>query len=123
MTAKNLTKEAVAAMIDHTNLKATATREDIRRLCEEAKMYRFASVMVNSAFTAFCKELVAGSGVLVGTVVGFPLGQMSTVAKVFEAEFALSDGANEIDYVVNVSDVKDGKWDLVKAEMAKMTEI
>lgn len=52
-----------------------------------------------------------------------PLGQMSTVAKVFEAEFALSDGANEIDYVVNVSDVKDGKWDLVKAEMAKMTEI
>ena len=123
MTAKKLTKEAVSAMIDHTNLKATATREDIRRLCEEARTYHFASVMVNSAFTALCKELVAGSGVLVGTVAGFPLGQMSTAAKVFEAETAIQDGANEIDYVVNVSDVKDGKWDLVKAEMAKITEV
>ena len=53
-----LTKEAVAGMIDHTNLKATATREDIRRLCEEAKTFRFASVMVNSAFTALCRDLV-----------------------------------------------------------------
>ena len=122
MTAKKLTKEAVAAMIDHTNLKPTATREDIRRLCEEARTYHFASVMVNSGFTALCKELVAGSGVLVGTVAGFPLGQMSTAAKVFEAETAIADGANEIDYVVNVSDVKDGKWDLIKDEMAKITE-
>ena len=122
MDTKLLTKDAVAGMIDHTNLKATATREDIRRLCEEAKTYRFASVMVNSAFTALCKELVQGTGVLVGTVAGFPLGQMSTAAKVFEAETAIADGADEIDYVVNVSDVKDGKWDLVKDEMAKITE-
>jgi len=121
MNTKALTKEAVAGMIDHTNLKATATREDIRRLCEEAKTYHFASVMVNSAFTALCSELVKGTGVLVGTVAGFPLGQMSTAAKVFEAETAIADGANEIDYVVNVSDVKDGKWDLVKDEMAKIT--
>jgi deoxyribose-phosphate aldolase len=121
MNTKALTKEAVAGMIDHTNLKATATREDIRRLCEEAKTCHFASVMVNSAFTALCSELVKGTGVLVGTVAGFPLGQMSTAAKVFEAETAIADGANEIDYVVNVSDVKDGKWDLVKDEMAKIT--
>ena len=107
MDTKLLTKDAVAGMIDHTNLKATATREDIRKLCEEAKTYRFASVMVNSAFTALCKELVQGTGVLVGTVAGFPLGQMSTAAKVFEAETAIADGADEIDYVVNVSDVKD----------------
>ena len=118
---KMLTKETVAGMIDHTNLKATATREDIRRLCEEAKTYRFASVMVNSAFTALCSELVKGTGVLVGTVAGFPLGQMSTAAKVFEAETAIADGADEIDYVVNVSDVKDGKWDLVRGEMEKIT--
>ena len=118
---KMLTKETVAGMIDHTNLKATATREDIRRLCEEAKTYRFASVMVNSAFTAICSELVKGTGVLVGTVAGFPLGQMSTAAKVFEAETAIADGADEIDYVVNVSDVKDGKWDLVRGEMEKIT--
>ena len=122
MNMQALTKEAVAAMIDHTNLKATATREDIRRLCEEAKTYHFASVMVNSAFTALCAELVKGTGVLVGTVAGFPLGQMSTAAKVFEAETAIADGADEIDYVVNVSDVKDGRWDLVKDEMEKITD-
>ncbi len=122
MSTNALTKEAVAGMIDHTNLKATATREDIRRLCEEAKTYHFASVMVNSAFTALCAELVKGTGVLVGTVAGFPLGQMSTAAKVFEAETAIADGADEIDYVVNVSDVKDGRWDLVKDEMEKITD-
>ena len=122
MNMQALTKEAVAAMIDHTNLKATATREDIRRLCEEAKTYHFASVMVNSAFTALCAELVKGTDVLVGTVAGFPLGQMSTAAKVFEAETAIADGADEIDYVVNVSDVKDGRWDLVKDEMEKITD-
>ena len=122
MNTQHLTKEAVAGIIDHTNLKATATREDIRRLCEEAKTYHFASVMVNSAFTALCAELVKGTGVLVGTVAGFPLGQMSTAAKVFEAETAIADGADEIDYVVNVSDVKDGRWDLVKDEMEKITD-
>ena len=121
MNTQHLTKEAVAGIIDHTNLKATATREDIRRLCEEAKTFHFASVMVNSAFTSLCRDLVKGSGVLVGTVAGFPLGQMSTAAKVYEAETAIADGADEIDYVVNVSDVKDGKWDLVKDEMAKIT--
>ena len=122
MNTKVLTKEAVAGMIDHTNLKATATREDIRRLCDEAKKNHFASVMVNSAFTALCSELMKGTGVLVGTVAGFPLGQMSTAAKVYEAETAIADGADEIDYVVNVSDVKDGKWDLVKDEMTKITD-
>ena len=121
MSTNALTKEAVAGMIDHTNLKATATREDIRRLCEEAKTFHFASVMVNSAFTSLCRDLVKGTGVLVGTVAGFPLGQMSTAAKVYEAETAIADGADEIDYVVNVSDVKDGKWDLVRDEMAKIT--
>ena len=78
--------------------------------------------MVNSAFTALCRDLVKGTGVLVGTVAGFPLGQMSTAAKVFEAENAIADGADEIDYVVNVSDVKDGRWDLVKDEMKKITD-
>ena len=122
MKLQDLTKEAVAGMIDHTNLKATATRADIEKLCEEAKAYRFASVMVNSAYTSLCRDLVKGSGVLVGTVAGFPLGQMSTAAKVFEAETAIADGADEIDYVVNVADVKDGRWDRVKDEMVKITE-
>ena len=121
MNTKSLTKEAVAGMIDHTNLKATATRADIEKLCEEAKTYHFASVMVNSAYTSLCRDLVKGSGVLVGTVAGFPLGQMSAADKVFEAETAIADGADEIDYVVNVADVKDGRWNLVKEEMEKIT--
>ena len=63
MKLQDLTKEAVAGMIDHTNLKATATRADIEKLCEEAKAYRFASVMVKSAYTSLCRDLVKGSGV------------------------------------------------------------
>ena len=121
MNIQALTMEAVAGMIDHTNLKAAATREDIRRLCDEAKKYRFASVMVNSSFTALCSGLLKGTGILVGTVAGFPLGQMSCAAKVYEAETAIADGADEIDYVVNLSDVKDGRWDLVRNEMEKIT--
>ena len=117
-----LTKEAVARMIDHTNLKATATREDIRRLCEEAKTFRFASVMVNSAFTALCRDLVKGTGVLVGTVAGFPLGQLSPAAQGFDADTAIADGADAIEYGVRGSDAKDGKWRRVKDEIAKITE-
>lgn len=122
MDLTRLTRETLAGFIDHTNLKADAARPDIRRLCEEAVSCRFASVMVNSAFTAFCKDLVGGTGVLVGTVAGFPLGQMSAAAKVFEAETAIADGADEIDFVVNLADVKDGRWDLVKDEMARITD-
>ena len=121
MTAKKLTKEAVSAMIDHTNLKATATREDIRRLCEEARTYHFASVMVNSAHTALCRELIGDAPIRIGTVAGFPLGQMSVDAKVFEARTAIADGADEIDYVVNLSYVKNGEWDRVREEMERIT--
>ncbi len=120
MDLKSLTKEDIAAMIDHTNLKAAATRADIEKLCDEAKTYRFASVMVNSAYTSLCRDLLKGSGIRIGTVAGFPLGQMATAAKVFEAQTAIADGANEIDYVVNVADVKDGRWDQVREEMARI---
>ena len=122
MNQKELTKKTVARMIDHTNLKATADRSAIEKLCAEAVSSSFASVMVNSAYTGLCRELVAGTDVLVGTVVGFPLGAMSVPSKVFEARTAIADGANEIDYVVNLGFVKDGKWDAVLDEMARMTD-
>ena len=120
MNTKDLTRESLAKLFDHTNLKAAATRGDIEKLCAEAKEYGFASVMVNSAHTALCRKLV-GDEILVGTVVGFPLGQMSVEAKIFEARTAIADGADEIDWVVNITNVKDGAWDLVRDEMERIT--
>ena len=117
----NLTKECVAKMIDHTNLKATADEGSIRTLCEEAKAYGFASVMVNSAYTSLCRSLIGDSPVLVGTVAGFPLGQMSVASKVFEAQSSITDGADEIDYVVNIAAVKNRDWAFVRNEMERIT--
>ncbi|MBQ1768093.1 MAG: deoxyribose-phosphate aldolase, partial [Oscillospiraceae bacterium] len=92
----------LAKMIDHTNLKAFATEADIEKLCGEAREYGFASVCVNPAYVALASELLEGSGVKVCTVVGFPLGQNTVAAKVFEARDAIESGATEIDYVLNV---------------------
>ena len=94
-------------LFDHTLLKADATREQIIRLCEEAREYGFASVCVNSFYTALAAEELAGTDVKVCTVVGFPLGQMSTAAKAFEASRAIKDGADEIDMVINIGALKD----------------
>ena len=104
--------------IDHTILKATATREDIIRLCEEAVENEFFSVCVNSGYVALAKEKLAGSKVKVCTVVGFPLGAMSTAAKVFEATKALEDGAEEVDMVINIGELKSRNFQLVEEEIA-----
>ena len=104
--------------IDHTNLKPTATCEDIFKLCMEAKEYGFASVCVNSYWVRYCSELLKDSDVAVCTVVGFPLGAMSTKAKTVEAIEAVKDGADEIDMVINLGDVKDKHFDKIKGEIA-----
>jgi deoxyribose-phosphate aldolase len=88
--------------IDHTLLKATATQADIKTLCEEAMQYNFFSVCVNSCYVLFAKEQLKGSAIKVCSVIGFPLGAMSTDAKVFETQQALKDGADEIDMVLNL---------------------
>lgn len=121
MNIQGMTKESLAKMFDHTNLKPDADRKAIEKLCAEAREYGFASVMVNSAHTALCRKLMGDGPILVGTVAGFPLGQMSAAAKVFEARSAIADGADEIDYVVNLSWVKDGEWEKVRDEMERMT--
>ena len=121
MNLQDLTKESLAKFFDHTNLKPTADRKAIEKLCEEAKQYGFASVMVNSAHTTLCRELIGDAPIRIGTVAGFPLGQMSVDAKVFEARTAIADGADEIDYVVNLSYVKNGEWDRVREEMERIT--
>ena len=95
-------------LFDHTILKADAKKEAVQKICEEAKEYGFASVCVNSYYTAYVAEQLAGTEVKVCTVVGFPLGQMATRAKGYEAACAVEDGAQEIDMVINVAALKDG---------------
>lgn len=107
----------IASYIDHTVLAANATEDKIKKLCEEAKQWHFASVCVNTCWTSFCAEMLKGTGVNVCTVVGFPLGAMSTKAKAYEAKCAVEDGATEIDMVINIGWLKDKKDDLVEADI------
>ena len=107
----------IASYIDHTMLAPQATVSQIRKLCEEAVKYHFAYVCVNSCHVALCAELLKGTGVNVCTVVGFPLGAMSTKAKAFEAECAVADGAVEIDMVINVGALKDENWTFVEDDI------
>jgi len=106
-----------ANYIDHTLLKADAGKEAIIKLCEEAKEYGFKSVCVNPTYIPLCKEKLQGSEVLICTVIGFPLGMMSTKAKVAEALDAVNMGADEVDMVINVGFLKDGNLDYVTNEI------
>ncbi|WP_455137059.1 deoxyribose-phosphate aldolase [Thermophilibacter sp.] len=112
----------LAAMVDHTNLHADATRADMERLCAEAREWGFAMVAVNSVQSRLCAKLLEGSGVHVGAAISFPLGQTSVAAKVFETRDALGAGADEIDYVVNLTEVKAGNWDFVTDEMRRVVD-
>ncbi len=103
--------------IDHTLLKADASKEQIKVLCEEAITYDFASVCVNSYWVETCKKLLKGSDVKVCTVVGFPLGAMSTEAKAFEARQAVLDGADELDMVINIGALKAGDDTAVQSDI------
>lgn len=104
--------------IDHTILKANATREQVEKLCDEAAEHEFASVCVNSCWVPLCAERLAGTGVNVCTVIGFPLGAMSTAGKVAEAAAAVADGADELDMVINVGWLVAGEDDLVRDDIA-----
>lgn len=106
-----------AEYIDYTNLKADASKEDIKKLCEDAMMYHFASVCVNPCYVSLAKELLEGSTVNVCSVVGFPLGANNTRVKEMEALIAVEDGADEIDMVINIGAVKNGDYDYVKSEI------
>lgn len=98
---------------DHTILNPEATEADVLKVCEEAKQYEFASVCVNSCYTALVADALEDTDIDVCTVVGFPLGSMSTKAKVAETEAAIEDGANEIDMVMNIGALKEGQDDFV----------
>lgn len=108
--------------IDHTILKATATEDDIKQLCKEAREYNFFSVCINSGYVALAAENLKGSKVKVCTVVGFPLGAMSTEAKVFEAKKALEDGAEEVDMVINIGELKSKNFKKVEEEIGAIKQ-
>ena len=118
-----LTEKDLCFMFDHTNLKAFASTADITRLCEEAKQYGFRAVAINPLQTALCSKLLAGTDVHVGACCSFPLGQTTLEDKCAEVQRAISLGANEIDYVTNITAVKDGSWGEVEREMRTIADI
>ncbi|MEO7651771.1 MAG: deoxyribose-phosphate aldolase [Bryobacteraceae bacterium] len=112
----------MASLIDHTLLRADATRGEIVKICKEAREYGFASVCVNAYWTALVAAELAGSRVKVCTVVGFPLGATSTESKVAETEAAVRVGANEIDMVMNVGALRSGDHETVKQDIHAVAE-
>ena len=105
-----LTKKELAKYIDHTLLKPTATFEEIKILCLEAKEYGFYSVCVNSCYVKHAVNILEGTDVKVAVTIGFPLGAMTTASKVFEATEAVKSGAVETDMVMNVGLLKSGDF-------------
>lgn len=123
MKVTEMTKEQLAGMIDHTNLKAYAVEEDFKKLCKEAEENGFAMVAVNSYPVRLCKKLLQGTKVHVGAAISFPLGQTSIKMKVAETENAIADGADEIDYVLNIGELKMGHDDYIQKEMEEIVAV
>lgn len=116
------TKESVALYFDHTLLKAFATKEDIIKLCNEAKEIGSYSVCVNPTYVKTCKELLEKSTVKVCSVIDFPLGSSDLESKEFELKKAVENGAEEVDYVLNVGRVKMHDWEYITKEMDVLTK-
>ena len=108
--------------IDHTLLKPEATAAEIDRICDEAVEFQFASVMINPSWVKHAAGRLRGTGVAVGTVVGFPLGAHTPEVKAMEARQALRDGATEVDMVINIGALKSGQYDLVRKDIARVTD-
>lgn len=123
MNSKELTREQLAGMMDHTFLKAFATEADFEKLCGEARENGFAMVAINSSPVKLCKKLLEGTKVHVGAAISFPLGQTTIETKAFETEKAIADGADEIDYVLNIGELKMGHDDYIRKEMETIVEI
>ncbi len=112
----------IAKMIDHTLLKADATKEMIINLCQEAKEYNFKSVCINPVWVKQAKEELRDSQVEVCTVIGFPLGATATAVKAFETEQAIKDGATEVDMVINIGALKGKDYETVQADISAVVE-
>ena len=113
----------LAARIDHTLLRPDATEAQIAQLCQEAAVHGFASVCVPPSYVATAAGLLAGTGVAICTVIGFPLGYATSSVKFKEAEVAMYDGATELDMVINIAALKSGKAQLVQAEILDLADL
>lgn len=109
-------------MIDHTVLKADTPLETIKRICDEAMEYGFASVCINPCHVAYCADYLKDSDVNVCTVIGFPLGANTSAVKAFETKDAIANGADEIDMVMNIGALKDKNYDLVRDDVKAVVE-
>lgn len=118
-----MTKEELAKMFDHTFLKAYATDDDFIKLCQEAKDMKAAMVAINTEPVKLCKELLKGTDVHVGAAISFPLGQTTLEVKLAETKQAIQDGADEIDYVINVGKAKMHDWDYIEKEMQEIVSL
>lgn len=123
MDSKTITREQLAGMFDHTLLKAFATKEDFRKICEEAKTLKTAMVAINSSPVKWCKEFLKDTDIHVGAAISFPLGQTPIEIKVAETKKAIEDGADEIDYVINVGELKGGNLAYIEDEMTQMVAV
>lgn len=115
-----MTKKELAAYIDHTLLSPEAGVKQIVQLCSEAKQYGFASVCVNPCYVATCVTELADSDVKICTVIGFPLGAVTTEDKVCETKVAVRNGADEIDMVINIGAAKDGRYSIVSSDIVEV---
>ena len=109
-------------MIDHTVLKADTPLETVKRICDEAMEYGFASVCINPCHVAYCADYLKDSDVNVCTVIGFPLGANTSAVKAFETKDAIANGADEIDMVMNIGALKDKNYDLVRDDIKAVVE-
>lgn len=114
--------EKLSKYIDHTLLKAEAREEEVIKLCSEAKEYDFFSVCVNPSFVELASKELKGSDVKVCTVIGFPLGATTMQTKAFETKDAIEKGAHEVDMVINVGALKDGKYDYVREDIKAVVD-
>ena len=117
------TLEEITQYIDHTLLKPYASKEAMQAFCNEAKELKVKMVAINSYYTKFCKELLKDTTIPVGAAISFPLGQTTIAVKAFETIEAIKDGADEIDYVLNLAKVKDGDFTYIKEEMETIVKI
>ncbi|MEG0268007.1 MAG: deoxyribose-phosphate aldolase [Carnobacterium sp.] len=116
----HLSVTELANMLDHTLLKADAQKAGFEKLCQEADEYGFKMVAINSAPVALCSALLKESSVHVGAAIGFPLGQTTISTKIFEVADAIKNGADEIDYVINIGELKEGNLAYIEQEMKKI---
>ena len=118
-----MNKAEIAQLIDHTQLKAYAVKEDFEKLCSEADQHGFMMVAINSYPVKMCREFLKNSKVHVGAAIGFPLGQTTIENKVHETKQAIKDGADEIDYVINIGKLKEKDYEYLEREMSEIIKV